>query len=481
MTSSQPLYAAQHRLAQHYMNRLQQASLNVQKGQANKAYWFDQVEQDWAQIQHWQAWSTDVAPQDETAARLCIEFPLMGADILAIRQNPVDRLNWLETALRLSETTSPSKTCIILRFLYQTCFHLNALDKAEPYIHQLIQLGRVSDDPVHLGYGIYALGHITEERGNYDQAEDYYCQSLEIFIANGADIEQVQVLNGLGSISSHRGQYQRSYDYFFRSLCLAERFGQENKICMTLFGLAEILVNLRDFEASEKYAQRGVDLCRAIQHRRVLSACLSTLGYCAFEKGHYESALRYYEESLELGKRGAFQRSVLRTLYRSGHLYFHIGMYDRALETFEQGLGLARQAKQLHFLCNILRDMANTHLALGNIAAAQQDLREALLASQRLNSDPQKSRTILSGIMLWQQMGDPEQAAQWAGALFGCAYIDEKIFKPLCAQLEAELGTQDFNMALEQGKSLPMDEIIAYILAGLLSENRVAMITNRPF
>jgi tetratricopeptide (TPR) repeat protein len=471
MTSSQLLYAAQHRLAQHYVSRLQQASLNIQKGWANRAYWSDQVEQDWGQIQHWQAWSTSAAHQDEDVARLCVEFPLVGAELLAIRQNSADRLNWLETSLRLSENASASTKCMILRFLYRTCFHLSALDKAEPYIHQLIHLGQVSNEPAYVGCGIYALGHIAQERGSYDLAEDHYCHSLAIFSDLGGHKDEGPCLNGLGGLAAHRGQYQQAYDYFFRYLRHTQRFSQENDACVALFGLAETLISLRDFDAAERYAQQGIELCRMIGHRRVLSACLSTLGYCEFEKGHYDAALKCYEESLQIAERGVFRRCILRTLYRSGCLYSSIGQYDRALETFEQGLTLAREVKQLHFLCNILRNRANTYLALGNTAAAQQDLREALLATQHLNSAPEKSRTILSSALLHHHLGNHAQAAQWVGALFGNTYIDESMFHSLCAQLKTELDADPFNQAIEEGKKLLHDDIIAHILSGIPSES----------
>lgn len=467
MTAAQALFTVQYRLAQHYVKRLQQASISIQKGQGNRAYWFDQIEQDWGQIQHWQAWSANMASQCQDAARLCIEFPLVGADILTVHQNPEDRLKWLETALLLSEGTSGISKCVILRLLYQACFHLNALDKAESYIHQLIELARVNNEPLYEGCGIYALGFIAEEHGSYDQAEYHYCQSLAIFSAIGAGTDEGRSLHGLGSIAMHRGQYQHAYDSLRRYLSLADQLGQENDVCVGLCGLAEVMIGLKNFEAAKDYAQRGAELCRAIGHRRVLSACLSALGCCEFERGDYDTALHYYKDSLQIAEIGSFRRSAIRTLHRLGYLYSHIGLYDKALEKFEQGLDLACQARQLRFLCNILRDMATTHLLLRNMAAAHYALREALEATQQLNSDLQKAKTILSGLMLWQRMGLSLQAALGAGVLLGNTDIDEKTFKTLCIVLEAELGTELFNAAIEQGTSSSMDEVIVNILNSL--------------
>ena len=112
MVARETQYSVQHRLAHYYLKRLQAASSSVQRGEASRAYWMGQIEQDWAQIQHWQAWSAQAAPYDREAAYLCIEFPLVGADFLTIRQSPEERLRWLEMALSLSSEISSATTSV---------------------------------------------------------------------------------------------------------------------------------------------------------------------------------------------------------------------------------------------------------------------------------------------------------------------------------------------------------------------------------
>jgi len=87
MTAHSELSEREYRLARHYLNKLRTVNEAMQRGQASVSYGLVAFDQEWEQIRHWQTWTTQRASEDELRARLCIEFPLTGLEVLANRNN----------------------------------------------------------------------------------------------------------------------------------------------------------------------------------------------------------------------------------------------------------------------------------------------------------------------------------------------------------------------------------------------------------
>jgi hypothetical protein len=107
------------------------------------------------------------------------------------------------------------------------------------------------------------------------------------------------------------------------------------------------------------------------------------------------------------------------------------------------------------------------YLALNDLDATRSALHESLTIAQRLNSHPQKVRTLESAVAYYQCLGQDEQAASLAGVISGDLSIDEALFKPVCAQLEAALGSDGYQKALAQGKARPLDDVVSEVVAFL--------------
>jgi tetratricopeptide (TPR) repeat protein len=54
---------------------------------------------EWKNIQAGQAWAEAYASEDDTAARLCSDYPNVGVHLLDLRQHPREHIRWLEAAL----------------------------------------------------------------------------------------------------------------------------------------------------------------------------------------------------------------------------------------------------------------------------------------------------------------------------------------------------------------------------------------------
>jgi tetratricopeptide (TPR) repeat protein len=462
------LQPAQYRLAQHYLGKLRTASEAVRLGRASLAYGLRLFDQEWEQIKNWQHWASNQPNAPQGVAVLCKEFILAGADLLQIRQSPIERVVWLESALKASTYLQDVEAEYEILFqLFYAHYSLNALDTAEFYAKHLFEAAQTTHHRLYYGRAIFAIGCIQEERGRYAEARQSYKESLAIFEALKAGLDIGSALNGLGAVALYLGEFKTAHDHFVHHLAIAESLGRKVDICRALLAISEGLWGLEDFAGSELYAQRAMALSKALGHQRMLGGALLKIAGCAVEQNKLEEACVAYAEGLQVARSSGAEQNVIYGLSSLGYVEFRLGRYTEALAHCSESLEMARLAKQPRFMGNALRNMANIHLMMGDLAPAQHELYEALRLAQSLNSDFQKIRILCTAVWLWQRQGLLEQAAIWAGLLVDKSEIDVPVFQPVFVELEIALGYQHYHHALAQGKKLNLDTVVAEVLKSL--------------
>ncbi|MCC7209524.1 MAG: tetratricopeptide repeat protein, partial [Anaerolineae bacterium] len=240
LTAQDASRTARLRLGDHYLRSLRSAALVFQRGQESVGAALGSFDRDLAQISQWLDWSASLAANNPDVARLFLKLALAGLDILAIRQHPQERIRWLESALSISRQLGDEKSArVFLFYLFLAHAQLGALDAAEGCARQLYESARAARDRLFEGRALYALGSLTEDRGDYDAAERLLQHSLDILTRLGDERHASQALNVLGAIALYRGQTAQAVDCFTRCLEIAERQGRPNDIATALLALAQ--------------------------------------------------------------------------------------------------------------------------------------------------------------------------------------------------------------------------------------------------
>jgi len=468
MIAEPAFQTAQVRLARYYLDRLRAAAATIRHGRASLTHGIHLLDQDWAHIQHWQAFSAQHCADDTHWTRLCKEFPLEGQEILRIRQHPAERVVWLETALAAAEQLNDIKAqCDLLFQLFAASFALSQLDEAEAHMQRLTGLADMASDRLYAARAVYAQACIYEERGQYPEARTCYQQCQQDFERLHADNDLSMALQGLGSVEIYTGQFEEALRYFLRHLALAEAAGQESDICRALLAVAQGYWGIEDFSKAEDYARRAVTLSRVLGYQAMHAGGLIALGDYAIERQDMNAAIAPLEEGIQVARRIGSQRNLIHGLSGLGYVWFRLAQYDKALAHFDEALSLARAAELPRFVCNVRRHQANTYLALNDLDEAQCALREGMELAIRLESDFQKKRTLSVAVMLWYRKGELETAARWAGILDGSTDVDAPVYEPVREAIEIALGQERYRQLFEAGKNMTLDDAVFEIQRAL--------------
>lgn len=147
MERSQRLRAAQYRLAQHYLEKLQAAERTYQLGDESAVRALTMFDLDREQVQLQQTWIAAHAVQDEQAAALCSAYTGACPHLYNLRLLPQEYLSWLEAALEAARRLGDRRAeAAHLPGLYAAVEQINAFHVAIDYIGQALSIAQQLDD-----------------------------------------------------------------------------------------------------------------------------------------------------------------------------------------------------------------------------------------------------------------------------------------------------------------------------------------------
>ncbi|MER0324210.1 tetratricopeptide repeat-containing diguanylate cyclase [Vibrio vulnificus] len=320
----------------------------------------------------------------------------------------------------LSQTSSMEDRETKELLLYQLCYTLNEqgeLHRAKHYCSQLLQL--IESDgktllPAYLSYRIIAnnynfrgephiaiahyqnmlnalpnksdrsgafndIGNQLRELGQYNQAEAYLKDALEIRQRSSMSIELAQVLHSLAHLYRDWRKPEQAILYYRQALDILEKEQHLFGLVMTYVGLGSVYIEQGQFEEGQSLLTRALNAADKAQNYR-LSAEVHYGFSSAYSKAKkHRNALIHAEQAYQTALRMEWLAMQAMASLQLSETYGVLGDYKNAYQHH-------KRYSQLEFR---LRDKDTTS-ALEALDLAQQQL-DAQLKIAKLQSDNHKS------------------------------------------------------------------------------------------
>jgi predicted ATPase/DNA-binding XRE family transcriptional regulator len=234
-----------------------------------------------------------------------------------------------------------------------------------------------------------------------------------------------------GTLAESQGYLMQARTLYSESLEIFQSIGDTWTSALPTMALGRIFYYLSEYATASTYLQRGLEILRAMEGKKFLSSALARLGSIALLQGDDEQAIMHFDERL----------SITRELMNKEEIAYAL---------CDLGIALKYQGK-------IVRAMAL--------------LREGLELSQKV-SNTYPSAACLTGLASITQPA--RRAAQILAAAQVAFEQSEEFIEPL-HRIEHEragkmasiaLGEVAFASAWEEGKQMPLEQVIAYALEG---------------
>ncbi|MCP4997124.1 MAG: tetratricopeptide repeat protein [Gammaproteobacteria bacterium] len=273
-------------------------------------------------------------------------------------------------------------------------------------------------------------------QGRHDEGQDVAQQAHDLAQQTGDQSGLAESLNQLGVTSSHQRNYPAARDYHQQSLAIRQTLNDQHGIARSLNNLGVIADYQGDYGTARDYCQQSLSIYQAIGDQQGIADCLVNLGeLCgsADPQGDYTSAYNYYQQSLAIYQALGDQWGIGISLNNLGFVQLHL------------------RSEQ-----------------------ARSSLHKALVIAQNLQATPLILEAVMGFAWLYMHENQPSRAEELAGLASHHPIFGGNMhlrLDGLLPQLEEALSASELEAALERGKTLDLDTVVAELLAEFAEDN----------
>ncbi|MDP9372367.1 MAG: tetratricopeptide repeat protein [Chloroflexota bacterium] len=303
---------------------------------------------------------------------------------------------------------------------------------ARAFLLESLALSRRSGDQQGVGKSLTNLGVLAAQQGDYPTARQLLDESLTLYRELGDQHGVASALNTLGVIAKQQGQYERAVRLYTESLALFRKLGNKQYLAKVLANLGVVGQLQGEYRLARELLEESLTFSRELGDKISIGNALHNLGVIAKRQGDYERAVRLYTESLELARQLG-EKNISKTLVTLGSLALRHGDHRRARALYAEALALCRELGDREVIAYCLEGLADVARVRGEADQAAR---------------------------LW---GAAERLRETIGAPL--SPVGRADYEHDVTAARAQLGQAAFAAAWAEGRAMPLEQVIAEVLA----------------
>jgi len=172
-------------------------------------------------------------------------------------------------------------------------------EQAEAYYQQALQIDIEYQDRYAQASTYHQLGVVAQEQRQWEQAEQYHRQALQIYIEYQDRYAQADTYHNLGNLAQEQRQWEQAEEYYQQALQICIEYQDRYAQAKIYHGLGVVAQQQREWEQAEAYYQHALQIYIEYQDRYAQASIYHQLGAVAQEQRQWEQAEQYYLIALE--------------------------------------------------------------------------------------------------------------------------------------------------------------------------------------
>jgi tetratricopeptide (TPR) repeat protein len=297
------LRAARQRHAEHYCGVLAAADDLYLKGGEQVVLGLALFGRERRNIETGQTWAAGCGADDPAAARLCVRYPLQGANVLSLRQHPRKRIVWLETAATAARKTGDRRgEGGALGNLGNAYVALGETRRAIEHYEQDLAIAREIGHRRDEGAALVNLGRAYAVLGEPRRTIEYCEQALAMMREIGDRVGEGNALGNLGAAYRVLGNTRRAIEFHDQQLAIAREIGDRRGEGNASNNLGIAYADLGDISRAIEHYEEALAIAREIGDRRGEGAASNNLGIAYLDRGETRSAIEFDEQDLAIAR-----------------------------------------------------------------------------------------------------------------------------------------------------------------------------------
>jgi tetratricopeptide (TPR) repeat protein len=252
--------------------------------------------------------------------------------------------NWLDTAIGRARNCPPNLSAKAHFWAGYLAYIQGAQSTARKHLETALEANRTAGRNLELFATLDTLAHILERMGEYKHAERIVEE--ELALARELDDRSLVAKSvNLGMLACDHGDYERAEVYFAEALEVFREVGDARFVVAVLHGLGDVAIRMGDPERCVVVVDEGLRLAQEQGHTHVCAYSYLLLGNAAKSMGDLARAHGMFREALAIGETNG-DLEILASVFE--------GLAQTATleEDAERALRLAGAASALRLRCS---------------------------------------------------------------------------------------------------------------------------------
>ena len=287
---------------------------------------------------------------------------------------------------------------------------LGNFNEAIDFYDQSIRVFRNIGDSSGVSGTLMNLGSSHYGQGRFDASIEAFRQAFVIAEAAGNRRRMASLLNNMGVISLANSNYPKALDLYQQALVIKEELGDPGSISSTLGNMGSIYLNLKDYDKAKDHYERSLALKIEASDKSGEAIMRNNLGLLGVETGDLELALYHYRLSNAINE--ALGQKCAATYPLSGLADTHLAMeqYDSALYYGKAALAFVRECEDKEQLSVTQGILGAVYRMTGNYQASERALLESIANAEELSYDQQLKKSTEQLYLLYKERGQYSKA-----------------------------------------------------------------------
>jgi len=268
-------------------------------------------------------------------------------------------------------------------------------DAAEPYYVQSLELARQSEYAFTLARNLNNLALIAHERANYAQAEAMFNEALEHFRSIHFTLGVNTVLMNLSNVYGALGDGERCMALRREALALARQENNRVLIVTILLNLADGYENFTgELDEAEQLLLEALDRSLELGAQRLESQVRVNYANILRRRRRFTESQQQITKSLALAGQLSDVETQVNLLRLQGELWLDMGLLADAASSLADALALAQNLHHQGMIARILYVQAQVLLEQGQISSARAIGMESLQIFARQGQSHQRGQVL---------------------------------------------------------------------------------------
>jgi tetratricopeptide (TPR) repeat protein len=345
------------------------------------------------------------------------------------------------------------------------------LSEGRDWLAALLALPHHSDASSSLrAQALYGASMLASYQGDDSQAGVLCGESLTLFRELGDKRGMARSLNQLGAVALSQLDPDRATARLQESLSLFRELGDKSGIAESLDHLGRAARDQGDYAAACSRFQASLSLYRELGDTQGAAISLKGLGNIAWFQGDYATARARFEESLSLLRELGDTSGTALVLNHLALVAREQGDYAAARSRYEASLALWQEVGNQGRIAYSLFGVGDMAYRQGDYATARAFYKNSLARWQELGDIWGTALVISKFASLLTAQGQPVRAARLWGAAEALNAASGPWLPPpeqaehdrCVAATRAQIDEEVFAAAWAEGRSMSLDQVIAY-------------------